>query len=285
MAASLVAPASASAAPTVYGGTGGPDPTPFVLQLHPGDVDPVGMVAFDFTVSCPGFDRFTDISDALPLVSPRLRPQTNVLYSGPVSADGDWRASGIVSYRIGSYDMDVDETITGKMTGNDATGTFRAKAKLYSRRAGKRDIECRRARYKWKARSAPGLIFAGTTGDRLPIVIEVGSDGTSIRRARVSGWAECRGGLISGTASLWRNFPLDSDGTFELSSPYSYRDSGIRYRGREAIRGTINGLVVRGAFSDRWKERHANGDTDRCATGSVRYKARTSPVTLTPPDA
>jgi hypothetical protein len=283
VAAAAIAPASASAAPTVYGGDAGPDHAPFALELNPGDGIDVGRVAFDLTVSCPGFDRFLDITDALPLVSPLIRPQVNALYSGPVTAEGDWDATGIVFYRIGRYDLEIDETIKGKVTGTDATGTFRAKAKLYSRRAGKPDIRCRPARHRWRARSVPGRIFAGATADDRPVVIEVADDATSVRRARVSGWATCGGARGSTTQSTWRNFALDGDGHFDISTPYSYRSGGTRFRGREAIKGDIAGAVARGRFSDRWTARYADGDKETCATGSVRYKARTSPAEPTPP--
>jgi hypothetical protein len=267
----------ARAAPTVYGGDGGPE-SPFVLQLNPGDGLEVGMVAFDTTVRCPGFSRAQDIGDALPLISPRIRVVENALFSGPPAADGTWDASGHVSYRLGPYDLEIDETITATISDVTLTGTLRAKAKLYRRRTGRLAYRCRTARHAFMAVSAPGRIFGGSTADNRPVVIELAADGASVQQARVTGWANCTDGG-STTISAWRSFELGSDGRFERSDAYRQRfDDGERLRGRQSISGRIDGAVARGRFSDRWRTRFKNGDRETCKTGTVRFTARSSPL-------
>ena len=266
----------AGAAPTVYGGEGGAQ-SPFVLQLNPGDGIDVGVVAFDFSVACPGFASLQDVADALPLVSPRIRAQGNALYSGPAAADGTWDASGYVSYRLGRFDLEIDETITATITGATVTGELLAKARLYRRRSGKLAFRCLPARYVFTATSAPGLIFGGSTAGRRPVVIELAADGASVQRARVTGWADCGGG---GTPSIsaWRSFELGADGSFERSTRYRQRFQGERSRGMQRISGRIEGTVARGRYSDRWRTRYENGERETCKTGSVRFTARSSPL-------
>jgi hypothetical protein len=277
--AAATVPASASAAKTVYGGEAGPDRAPFALQLDP--AYGTGEIAFSFDVSCAPFDSALDISDALSLVSPPMQT-SNTLVSAPPSANGSWWAIGDASYRIGAYKLEISETVRGTLTGANANGTFRARARLLSRRPGRRDIKCRPARYRWQARSSPQRIFAGSTSDNRPVVIELTDDGTAIRRARVTGWANCGGRFGAPTESTWRNFPIDSAGDFETSVPYRYRAGRTRFRGRQGIAGNLGANVARGAFSDRWTARYADGTRETCSTGRVRYMARTSPA---PPQA
>jgi hypothetical protein len=278
VALAAIAPAEAQAAPNVYGGEAGNGRGAFALQVEPADAIDVGLIAFDLSVSCPGYSRSLDISDALPLVSPRIRAQVNSLYSGPPSAEGDWDASGYVSYSLGRYDLEIDETVTGKLTATEAAGTFRAKARLYRRRTGKLAFKCRTARHAWRARAAPGRVFAGATSGERPVVIELADDGLSIRRIHVAGWARCGGNLGSPSESKWNDLPLDAGATFDVSTPYAYRQNRIRYRGRQAIGGGVLGTVVRGTFSDRWTERHPDGSKQTCKTGNLRYRALSSPI-------
>src|SRR6185295_1416150 len=72
---------SATAAPTVYGGEiMGARGGPLALQLEPGDGLEVGLIAFDASLSCPGYSTAVPIGDALPLVSPLIRLQGNGFY-------------------------------------------------------------------------------------------------------------------------------------------------------------------------------------------------------------
>jgi hypothetical protein len=276
--AAILVPDSASAARTVYGGeVKGARGGLFALQLEPGDVLDLGFIAFDTAVPCPGFSRGLSIGDALPLVSARIRLQGNGLYSGPVSADGEWDASGFITYGFGRYDVEIDETFRGTVVGAKMSGTFRARTKIYGRN-GKLAFRCQTVRRRWTARSAPGRIFAGATQQNMPVVIEVADDGATVRRVGVSGWSLCRNGVEVPTTGSWRDLAIDSAGVFESSRPFAYRDDGVRYRGHERLHATIEGPTVRGRTSGHWRERRPSGKTLRCASGVVRFRALSSPL-------
>ena len=264
--------AGAAGAATVngYGGTldsGGP----IALQLSPGtdQLVPLGRITFATPASCSGtLDRFLLMVNE-PIVSSFNLPAGNALI-GLRRFDGRFTARGARTISIGEDTGSVVEDLAGRIAGAETRGSYSARIEV-SAADGTALGTCETGTVRWRARSAPGRIFAGATSDDQAVVIKLDRRGRQVRQMRIGSFLECgeAGGLAAVNEFSAR---LGADGRFADTDDYTAGGD----RGRDQVRGRVRGIFARGTFRDRISTTAPDGSPVRCDTGRVTWRARTS---------
>jgi hypothetical protein len=149
---------------------------------------------------------------------------------------------------------------------------------------------CRSGKLRWTAVSSPGTIFAGTTSDARPIVLQRSRDGRQVDALWVSYYAACQeggGGFAIGEELL--EFPLRSGvfgdtWTYEpdkaVSALYSLRGRVGAARASGTLRVVVTTKDETGAETDvcdttelSWSARSGKGAKVKRATGEIRVGA------------
>jgi hypothetical protein len=237
---------------------------PLALELAPrASLGPIGRLILGVDVPCPGQEGTLTVGIDEKLVDPFNIPADDVLLT-------EWRGKRFraeSTHGIGFEDGssgEVHETLAGRVRGATVRGTLALT--IDQRDAGGNPAgTCATGRLRWSARSAPGRIYAGTTGEGDAVVIRLDRTRRRVTRADIGQWQACR----EGGGFLAHNFffgPLHA-GRFSSGSPYKL-DGG---RGRDAFRARFGRLRASGTFRDRrtWPDAH-------CDSGLIRWHARTS---------
>jgi hypothetical protein len=261
----------------IYGGVTSTD-APFVLKLERGakTIDHVNLlvngkcangqtISFDATLT---FE--VNIPAALQLGDHAFKG------GGRLSKTGAFRASGRGAENFGTVIAGMNEKIAGKISrAGAASGTYSATMTIIDKQTGATQTTCSTGTIRWTARSAPGRIFAGTTSDRQPVVVELDKAGKSVHALRFSWSANCMptGGV---------QFPENLTG-FRIAN-HAFGDSfqqsyDLNGGGKATFDYVVKGRVAKtkasGSFSVKDTITDATGAiTTTCDGGSVTWSVK-----------
>jgi hypothetical protein len=204
------------------------------------------------------------------MVSPFNIPAGNVLLAHR-SAGGRFEASGARTVTFGEQSGLIDESVTGRVRGAGASGTYRATVEL-SDNAGASLGKCETGTVRWQAKSSPGRIYAGVTSAGQAAVITLDSKRRRVQQMQIGSFLNCgaAGGMPYGDTFA---APLRPDGRFTDTDDYTAGGD----RGHDHVHGRIRGGRARGVFHNR-VETTIDGAKVTCRTGRVTWRARTSPT-------
>ena len=211
---------------------------------------------------------FVPIGEAV--VSPARLPRT-----------GAFRARGVGSNSFGSTAGSsltgaIVETISGRLRPNGtASGTFRAQVTLTDATGAQVD-RCDTGAVKWTARSLPGRLFAGTSSEGLPFVLELDPQRRSVERMRFGWAAPCTPEGVVLYPDELRGFPLTRGAFGDVFQASFDLESGGEERYAYDVKGRIASKAkASGRISVRLSETDAAGaETVVCDAGSFTWSAR-----------
>jgi hypothetical protein len=256
---------------------------PFVLELAKGGK---ALDSATFMVSMPPCDSGQEIAYIETLrfepAVPAFVPSGEAVVSPQrVSRTGSFRATGVGSDAFGpggasSVTAAIVETISGRLRPDGtASGTFRARMTL-SDASGAPAGRCDSGTVKWTARSLPGRLFAGTSSDGLPFVLELDRQRKSVDRMRFGWVAPCtpEGGIVY--PDELRDFRLRRGAFGDVFQPAFDMEGGGEARYGYDIKGRVASKArASGRISVRYSETDAAGsETVVCDAGTFTWSAR-----------
>jgi hypothetical protein len=281
LALTAAAPAAAAAPATIYGGTL-PDDAPFALRFAKDGRTLKSLLAHVRTTCDDGQRRTLSGQDAF-ASGPAIEKGDAVFPRTRLSARGTLRADGTGTADFEDGTGAVTERLRGSVRNGRGRGTLSVTIVVTDNATGAKRT-CRSGKLRWTAVSSPGAIFAGTTSDGRPIVLQRSRDGRQVDALWVSFYAACQeagGGFAIGEELL--DFPLRSgvfgdQWTYEpdktISALYSLRGRV----GTARASGTLRVLVtVKGDEADSgdttqlsWSARSSKGAKVKRAKDEIR---------------
>jgi hypothetical protein len=253
-------PAAAVTRPlTTYGGSTSQD-APFALQVARNHKTLVRLI-IHAVAKCPDGTRLIEsgpaqFAGALPTLI-----QANTFIGNALPASGRFRFSGLAAERFGDSTGALDETITGRVTGARARGTYRMRIQLHPSDDSAPTQTCDTGALTWKADASPGRVFAGLTAAGRPVVIKASADRRRVSDARISWSAPCDPSGGFAYAEHFGAFPMSATGhfgdAFDQHSDPGPDGSTDHYH--YDLRGTASGRTARGTFAASAQRQAADG--------------------------
>ena len=237
--------------------------------------DRLARLTFHFDVTCEdeefwtvdfGSVEMTPTAPATPLAG------RHYLVGGGLTREGRLAATIVGVDGLGDG---LVESMTADLTGNVDRGAAHGSLHVsYSRAdaAGRVTSTCVKD-IPWRAVRRPGRVFAGTTSQDEPIVLELRADRRRFSHAHVSWYGLCDSGgawMDPHDEFSYRPFPLSRRGTFGRTFEVPF-DGGLV---TERFAGRIGRAVARGTFSGSLLAL-APGGIETCASGAVTWTATT----------
>jgi len=267
--------AAAAPAAAVYGGHTTQD-DPFALRVARGGralrslLVRIDMACDDGkTASWPGAATFA-------ATAPTSPPQgRNVFGPARIARDGRFQADGLGS---GSYGPGVvgtlHETVKGRLRRGSGRGAFSATLDIVDQARGNPVTTCRSGALRWTARSAPGRVYAGLTGQEEPVVVERSRNGRRVDRLWISYSAPCQSGGAFTFGDPLVRFPVRRGSFGDTWSERYDRPEGAERVFEYLLTGTVGARKATGAFRLRVTDTDAAGaQKDVCDTGSFAWAA------------
>lgn len=250
---------------------------PFVLELARGSkaVDSASLIVGGACANSPGVRYFFRLSFEVD-VPAFVPPGDHVVSPGKVSKSGKFRANGIGVEYFGTATGAIVESVSGKLRRNgSAAGTYEADVTMIDDNGVTVDT-CHTGTVKWTARSRRGRVYAGTTSQAMPVVLELNSQRNLVEMVRFGWGATCtpEGALLfpdeltdfrltAGEFGDAFQVPVDLDGGGKATVDYDVK-------GRVA-----SSTSASGSASVKLTETDAAGAvTSSCDTGSFSWTAR-----------
>jgi hypothetical protein len=276
--------AAASDVRAVFGGaTSSGEPFVFTLTSDPTSdpdafVPHVGTITTTTAARCNHDYGSVTIRVTQRLVSPKFRGIGTDLWARPVSASGEFKATGLPEFGFGKLQSVVDETVHGRITGRSISGTMKATISLEEPENLATVATCRSGTLRWHGASRSGYIFGGKTSQDSPVVLTLTTARTRVRRVEISTWAQCGDRTQEDTVQEFLQIPLKSRGRFADRDRYTERFGDTLAHGVDWVTGRVTSDQIAGKVRDVYTERSRRGKVlRRCDTGTIRWHARTSP--------
>jgi len=187
---------------------------------------------------------------------------TGTIYGGHIP--GDFRAHGQSTGGDNNEAWAFDESVSGRIRGDRAKGSYRATAVFTDVATGAR-ASCDSGPVSWSAVSAPKRVYAGLTQQNLPVVIERRKGTGQIGQVRMAWEYACTpsGDTFTMAAPLGP-MRLDAGGRFGLTID----SAGIGMR----LTGRVRGALASGTIDMRYEA----DDGDTCRSGVQPFTALSS---------
>jgi hypothetical protein len=260
----------------VYGGQTSQD-APFVLALRRG-ARVVDHAAIVFSAKCSD-GQMLRVFETLKFggdVPAFIGPGRHFFPNGTLSKTQAFNSAGLGSEEFGEVSGAMTEKIKGKILANGAaSGTYAATVKLVDHQ-GAKVATCSTGVLRWTARSARGQIYAGSTTQQQPVVVELNRQRTKVTDLLVGWGAGCTptGSLLIGDHLI--NFPISAGSFGDTFHAQGDIDGGGKQTFDYAIKGRIGKTKASGRLSVEVKDTDGSGvATSTCKTGSVTWSAKT----------
>ena len=152
-----------------------------------------------------------------------LRSQQHRLTGGELAPDGTFSATSTGVDRTGPrVTSTVNQTVTGRLAGTEASGTWRADVELVDRASGELITECSTGALRWRAPDPQRLYYAGYTSQQAPVTIQLPPGRGRIARFRTLAKVSCSTATCSrraGPSRTWRS----SEAGSRVTSPGAAR--------------------------------------------------------------
>ena len=260
----------------VYGGETSQN-APFVLALRRG-ARTVDHAAIVVSAKCSDgktlnvFETLSFGSDGPAFIG----PGHHFFPNGTLSKTQAFNSAGLGSEVFGELSGAMTEKIKGRIQANGAaSGTYTATVTLIDQQ-GATVATCRTGVLRWTVRSARGQIYAGSTTQHQPIVVELNRQRTKVTDLLVGWGAGCTPPDSILVGDHLSDFPISAAGFGDTFQAQTEIDGG----GKETLDYAINGRVGKTKASGRLSVKITDTDgsgatTSTCNTGSVTWSAKT----------
>jgi hypothetical protein len=193
-----------------------------------------------------------------------------------ISRRGSFRATGVGRSRYGVDKLGtVTERIRGTVRRGVARGTYSSTLVMTDETTGATVRTCRSGAVTWRARSAPGRIYAGEFDSGLPLVLERTQDGRRLRVLWVAWSAACQHGGGYEVGEGLSNFAIARNGRF--GDRWSDEEDGGARVFEYSLDGSVGAGRASGTFGVSVTEKDAAGaTTDTCTSPPDRWTARST---------
>ncbi|WP_157591996.1 hypothetical protein [Solirubrobacter soli] len=271
-AAALVSAAPALGADAIYGG-----PTrsgaPIVVKAD-SKAQRLKSVTLYWSAKCGDgsfFDGGGQLTPAVPVEG--FAPGRREL---AVSRNAKGRFEGQQMYALdgGANIAVIQVKVAGKLAAKRASGTLSAIIKIADKATSAEVTSCQ-FDTSWVATRKPGTIFAGTTSQDRPIVLNTS---TTVVNDVITAWsAPCGGdaGYFSGP-DHWGGFKIKSTGSF--GNPFSNDATdpdGTKVHWDYAVAGKVRRADAKGTLQVKVTTTDPAGAVTSCDSGNVTWKAAT----------
>lgn len=260
----------------VYGGETSQD-SPFVLALRRG-ARAVDHAAIVVSAKCSD-GQMLRVFETLSFggnVPAFIGPGHHFFPNGTLSKTQAFNSAGLGSEDFGEVSGAMTEKIKGKIQANGAaSGTYTATVKLIDHQ-GAKVATCSTGVLRWTVRSARGQIYAGSTSQHQPVVVELNRQRTKVTDLLVGWGAGCTpsGSLLIGDHLI--GFPISAASFGDTFQAQGDIDGGGKQTFDYAINGRVGKTKASGRLSVMVKATDGSGAaTSTCNTGSVTWSAKT----------
>lgn len=258
----------------VYGGMTSQD-SPFVLKLRRGGRS-VDQAAIIISATCSDGQSlqasetltFEDDTPSFIGLGQHFFP------NGRLSKRHAFNSAGLGSERFGAHLGVVTEKIKGRIKSNGAaSGTYSATVALIDNQ-GATAATCNTGILRWTTRSAQGRIYAGSTSQDQPVVIELDKQRKMVTDLLVGWGAACTpsGSWLIGEHFI--RFPISVGRFGDAFRQSGDIDGGGKRSFAYAISGRVGKTKASGRLSVKVNDTDVTGAaTFRCRTGSLTWSA------------
>lgn len=260
---------------TVYGGATSQD-APFALQVARNHKRLVRLL-INAVATCPDGSKVAESGPARFVAAAPTFIQANTFLGSALPANGKFRYPGLASETFGAWTGALHETITGRVTGARARGTYRMSIELTADDGSAPAQTCTTGTLTWTADASPGRVFAGLTAAGRPVVIKASADRRRVTDALISWGAPCDPSGMFFYGEHFVGFPMSATGHFgdvfdQNSDP---RPDGSTGRYHYDLRGTVGRRAARGTFAASAQQLAAEGTpTATCTMAAEPWTAR-----------
>lgn len=192
-----------------------------------------------------------------------------------VARSGRFSATGVGGQDYGAATAAVSEKITGRVRGKAASGTLSFDATIVSKETGEQLTTCSTGPLTWTARSRRAEVFAGTTDQDLPAVVELNRQHNMVAHLRFGWGAGC---TPSGSVFVPEDFTSFrvAGGTFgdTFTQPFQTDDGGTM-TWAYTVAGELTGRNASGDVTAKLTETDAAGSvTATCGERTLTWTAR-----------
>lgn len=263
---------AAAKPPRVYGGLTS-DHNPFTLTLDPAGkrLRTIGMfVAGD----CNGYMSFGNVARAVAQLPASQSPGEDLFDHDRLRAGGRFDVTARLVSVGDDATITVSQRVVGRVRRNAASGTLKVDFDATDRTTGETRKLCSLPSLRWTAERSPKRIYAGSTSDHLPVVVELNRTRATVRHLRVAWLAPCGEDMLFTTGDDLLDFPVRS-GAFGDAFTYDQTVEGAKRTYSYDIRGRVRATTASGSMNAGITDSGPDGD-DQCGPREVTWKAISS---------
>jgi hypothetical protein len=260
--------------PTIYGGSTSDD-APLGLQISK-DHRHLVRLLIHAEASCPS-GQSAMVSEAVPFAAKLPKVATaNTIVGNRLPSSGAFSLHGVAVQDYGARTGLVAESLTGRIHGRTAKGTFQLTVHVINS-ASSQDVEtCRSDTLRWTAKSSRGRIFIGRTASRKPVVLALTPDRLQVADLWFGWTAPCQpdGTVIVG--DHLSRFPISPGGQFgDVFDAGPFGDpGGSAVSFHYDVHGAVTRTSASGTLAATMTQTDATGATTAtCALATEQWKA------------
>jgi hypothetical protein len=243
----------------IYGGqtTQG---APFVLQLSR-DGKRVAKQLMDIQADCTSGSPLSGPASLTP-----VRPR--------VGLTGGFKGRALFSLDAGTATRIVTIDMTGKLGARRGSGTARVHVDVVDKQTGAKTDSCDTGTIRWRAASAKGQVYGGSTSQSEPVVVQVSRDLRRVSSLRIEWAAPCSPQGEFDVSDLLSNFRLSASRAFgDVFSMTGPGESGSQNKVDYLVNGKLGKSQAHGRFQARVTVTDASGATTAtCDSGVVSWQ-------------
>jgi hypothetical protein len=191
-----------------------------------------------------------------------------------VNAKGKFAGTQLTGADLGDQAAAVVLTVAGTLKPTKASGTLSADVTIIDKASMAKTGQCK-ARLKWTAARAPGVIYGGATSQGLPLVVRLDATRRKVADLLTTWVASCTAGGYYTIPDRFVGFPIKANGTF--GNPMS-DDMAIDAGGKRHVDMSVLGRVGKSAAKGTLRVKINDADaagapTDSCDSNAVTWKA------------
>jgi hypothetical protein len=210
----------------------------------------------------------------------RTQPGMDVLFDdvftgGRIKHSGRFSASGTVMTTYGGDPAMVTQQLSGRVRGRSAGGTLSAHLERFDAATGDTAASCDVGPVNWSAASAPKRIYAGSTDDEWPVVLELASDRQTVAALRLPWQADCPSGAWFAIPDTLKGFALEGATASETWTDTVNLSSGGQRRFAYDVQTTVKGRRAKGTATNSITDVGTTAD-ETCGPSTTRWTAQSS---------
>jgi hypothetical protein len=258
--------------PTTYGGTTS-DGDPFALVVTKNHHNLVRLLVHA-RADCPDGSRVYESGAAAFAPTPPTAITGNTIIGNKLAASGRFSLHGVDAKGYGSAIGLFTETLTGKIKGRKATGTFQMTVAIVDATTEQTIQTCSSQKLTWTTQASPGNIYVGLTADQMPVVITLAQNRGLVRDLRIAWRATCQPEGSTVVGDHLANFVIRGSrfGSIFDAGPFTDPD-GTTWQLHYDVHGSVSRTVASGTFAATYTQQDSAGATTTCAMPAEQWSA------------